>query len=354
MNLPLTLAGIMAMGKACLGPLLTYYAHQMGIGSWEIEAKWVDQIGEDGSTVGCCWPDPVYQRARIEIVWPPPGDVEQTIAHEVSHCQTAKLALLAGAEAGTYARDAWEEIAEQNSRGYVATRRGEMRQDVRILARAARQRVTAAIAAGRSGMGIQLNEEQARAMLAALKGEGDPAAAVAVLEELLLAALAGGDVAPVDPMGEMPMEVQKPDDQEPGYMRAMREQIERLSADVAKLQPTPAGAPIDPASQSQRQILTRTILAAQRGLLSAETERDLVARGAAEEAERMLGEAKRIRALSARPAASGANAPQTGKVIVLTDSQRRAAAQHKITPERYAAAAVARANQRAALAGRKV
>jgi len=360
--LPLTLAGVMAMGRACLAPLVRYYVHQMGIGAWDITAAWVDQIQDDegGMCAGCCWPDPQYQRARIEIVWPPPGDVEQTIAHEVGHCQTAKLALLAGAGPGTYARDAWEEVVEQNARGYVATRRGILRQDITVLARAARQRVTAALAAGRTGMDPKA--------LAAIAVEGGAFTARDDVPEDVkewiakaIASMAGGDAEeappPVDPMGEPPMADAPPGEdpnKEPGYMRAMRQQIESLAATVAKLQ-APAIAP--PAEQSpliQRQILTRTILAAHRGVLSPEAERDLIERGDHDGAERVINEVKRHLAMANRGSGSGAKPPQTPNVVTLSDAQRRAADRHKIKPERFAEMQASRQNGRAALTGRKV
>lgn len=354
--IPTTLAEIMGMGKACLAPIMLYYVHQMGLGSWDITGLWVDRISgdEEGFAAGCCWPDPQYQRARIEILWPPEGDVEQTIAHEVSHCQTAKLAMLAGAAPGTYARDAWEEIAEQNARGYVATRRGHMRQDVTILARAARARITAALAA-RTRRNVMMDPQT----LAAIAVEGGAFTAREDVPEdvkewisKVVAAMAGGSTedGTMPPEGDPPMaEDPNKDQPEPGYMRAMREKLAELSAAVAKMQPAVPAAQETPLAQ--RQILTRTILASHRGVLTAETERDLVERGDYEGAERIVNEVRRH--MVPRGNGSGANPPQTPKAVILTDAQRKAAARHKVSPDRFAEIQAQRTNGRAALTGRK-
>lgn len=151
--------------------------------------------------------------------------------------------------------------------------------------------------------------------------------------------------------GEKPPEV-------PGYMRQVMAELVGLKATVERLSPAgalaQAAATANPTEIAQRQLLTRTILAANRGVLSPETERDLVARGDSDGAERMLNEVRRTMAVAGRAPGSGAQQPRNEtRLPALTDAQKRAANKFGVAPERYAAVALQRAERTAALNGRK-
>lgn len=359
MTLPTTLAGLVEMGRDILLPCVQLYREAFGLGPWEITARWVDGTGDDWTdgTVGTCSPDPVYQRATIEILWPPIGDVEETIAHEVVHCMTAELAMLAGAEPGTWALAAWERIAEQTARGAVALRRRGLRVP-QILSRmkAMRSKVVA----------LRRNMDPNELATIAVEG-GAFTARDDVPQDVkdwiikAVGAMAGGGLAEEDggeievgPDGELPMAQAEaaPGDEEPKYMRAFREQLAKLEARLPAIPAAPAAAP--PVSDlPQRKLLTQTIFAANRGVVAAETERAYIERGDHEGAERLIGEVRRNVTLSARRG-SGALPPKGQMPAAnLTDAQRKAAERHKISPERFATMQAQRQTSAALTTGRK-
>lgn len=354
--LPATLAEIVAMGRGALHAVVEFYLPIFGIGHWQIAARWADAADADPGVAGWCIPNPVYKHATIEIVWPPVGDIEETIVHELAHCARAMLAQLAGAfEEGSWARAEYEADAEQTARGMVALRRHGARTPnilPRVLTRFCRSMF---VATRRSRM------DPTRLAELAMKA-GEMAARDDVPEDArqlfteFVAALAGGDAAP-EPAAEVSPEAgddpnapplpSEEDEQVPAYARTILARIGALEAKAGR----PAAEPPAPAQSSELVALRRqtveSFLVGKDGLLSPEMERGLVARGDLKLARSIVAEVER-KALQR----VGATAPAADKTkIRLTPEQQRMAQKHKLTPDQYAAS-LKRQTDRKALVGR--
>ncbi len=353
--LPRTLAEIMSMGRDALHAIVRVYQAALGLSSWEITARWVEPADADtpGEVVaGSCLPNPRYQRAEIEVAWPPVGDLEETVAHEMVHCRTAKLAYQAGGwDPESWARDEWEEIAEQTARGMVALRRDGERNPV-VLARVFRSTV-AALRRDRMDP-VKLAELAMKAGEMAAR-EDVPEDVRGLLSEFV-AALAGGggEVTEEPPMATDPEDPdQQPamEEEVPAYMRALVASVADVKATVARLASPPAqtGAQHTPAVADglaeQRRISVETYLMTRPGLLSAEAQRELVSRGDMQLARMWVAEAQR------RAADRGnVKPPNVEKPAVqLNDIQRAAARRHKISDDKYAAQLQRQAGQQKVL-----
>lgn len=351
------------MGRGALEAFTRLYLDAFGVGHWAVSARWVEACESDtGPAAGSCEPDPVYHQAKIELLWPPPGDVEETIAHEVAHCLTAELALLADARPGTWARAAWERVAEQMARGAVALRRHGARTP-QILARVMRSK---SVALRRDSM-PDASKIAELAMKAGELGarEDVPEEIKAFLQELV-AALAGGELDMGDDTagGELPAAADGAmPEQEPAYARVILARMDKIEealsrGTAAPAAPLGAAARVSPELAEQRQLVVQGILTTKPGLLSAEGERELVARGDPKLARFVVAEVERrvdVERRGAGPARrGGGHEPHVDRAtITLTPAQARAAKRHNLTPEAYARTLSASAGHKAALKGGK-
>lgn len=340
MSLPVTHDEILAMGRDALQAVVRFWAPFFGLQTWRIAASWVES--EDGSTVaGWCDPDDVYRQANIGIVWPPVGDVEETIVHELTHCARAALARLSGAyDPDSAARVEAERDAEQTARGLVALRRngGQM---PALMARFCRNRFAAL---RRHSMMDPVKLAELAMKAGEMAGREDVPEDVKQLFAEFVAAIAGGGAeteadpgtAPEaregqdeDPTAAAPMNAEE---QVPGYARTI---LDRLAALEKKSAPSPAPAPAvqpSPELAESRRNLVQSFLMTKPGILSSEMERQLVSRGDLAFARTIVSEVER------RPVQrAGAKPPEQGqKKPALTPAQEKMARRHKLTDEQFA------------------
>lgn len=349
MTLPTTLAEIQAMGRDALQAIVRCYMSAFGLDAWEITAKWVEVIDGSETAVGACVPDPVYHRASIDVLWPPVGDVEETIAHELAHCLTAELALLADAAPGTWARAAWERVAEQMARGAVALRRRGARVPV-VLSRAFRGNVAAL---RREGMDPKKLAELAMKAGEMAAREDVPEDVRGLLAEFV-AALAGGDVGGEEPPmttdpDAPPMATDPDAEQMPAYVQAFERKINAIAETVQRLSGSMHATAQQPAQPSAELIEVRrtsveTFLSTKPGVLSAEMERRLVDKGDLKLAREIVAEVER------RPVQRGAHREQgrdEQSGPKLSPVQLQMAARHGLKPEQYAKSLQRQQDQRA-------
>jgi hypothetical protein len=351
-TLPGTLADILAMGRDALHAIVRLYMPVLGLDKWEITARWVEAEDAGGGELvaGYCEPNPTYKHAVIGVAWPPVGDLEETVVHELVHCQTARLAFLAGAAPGTWAREEWEDVAEQTARGMVAVRRHGERSPV-VLSRVFRSK-WAALRRDRMDP-VKLAELAMKAGEMAAR-EDVPEDVRQLLAEFV-AALAGGGGEPeapaaaeTDPSAPQPPMATDDPDKVPGYMRVAMAQIKELSATVARLSSAPQSrTPAVSAELAEaRRLSVETFLSTKSGILSADAERELVQRADIKLARLWVADAER------RPVQrSGAKAPgvDEASAVKLSPEQIKAARRHRLTDEQMMASVRRQSDRKAAL-----
>lgn len=355
MTLPATLAEIMALGRDALHAVVRHYIPVFGLQPWEITARWVEPEDAEspGEVVaGFCEPNARYQRATIGVAWPPVGDIEETVVHELAHCFTAKLAYAAGAGTDAWALDEWEHIAEQSARGMVALRRHGERSP-QILARVFRSKI-AALRRNRTMDPSKLAELAMKAGELAAR-EDVPEDVRGFLQELVTAIASGGDATPEAPAAEEedpdaapPMVTEEDPEKAPAYMRKLAGQVKELVATVARLAPSAATRPSQPSADltEMRSLAIQSFLSTKPGILSAEMERSLVDGGDMVLARSIVAEVER-RPVQRR----GATAPggEDRTTIRLTPEQIKAARRHRLTDEQYAASVKRQTDRKIAL-----
>jgi hypothetical protein len=347
-SLPNTLDEIMAMGRGALRAILDVYIPAFGLSSWRITASWVDpEASDDGNVVaGFCDVNPRYTQASIGIAWPPVGDIEETIVHELAHCYTARLAYMAGARENELVLDEWEDVVEQTARGAVALRRQGMRPPA-VFARFCRSKFAA----------LRRNKMDPTKLAELAMKAGEMAARDDVPEDArqlfteFVAALAGGGgggeaeppppAAEEDPNAPPPVNAEEDPSKMPAFARAI---LDRLTALEGRQQ---APATPSPELAESRSNLVQSFLLTKPGLLSGEMERQLIRRGDLVFARSIVSEVER------KPVQrSGLRAPEVKPAKpALTPEQQRMARRHKITDEQYASS-LQRQNDRKAALGR--
>lgn len=365
MTLPATLTELVAMGRDALNAVVAFYVPIFGLGHWQIAARWSDaeqaeaNAGKTLGIAGWCNPNPVYEHATIEILWPPMGDVEETIVHELAHCARAMLAALAGAfEEGSWARAEYEADAEQTARGMVALRRHGARTPKilpRVLTRFCRSR----FAAMRRGAMDPTKLAELAMKAGEMAARDDVPEDARQLFTEFVAALAGGgastetetDALPeaTDDPNAPPMAVEE-EEKVPGYMRTLLADVASLKAAAAKpanAATAPlAGAPSTELVELRRQTV-ENFLVGKDGLLSPEMERGLIARGDLKLARSIVAEIERKSSQR-----TGARPPEVKPAKrALTPTEQKMARRHKLTDDQFAGS-LQRQTDRKALVGR--
>lgn len=185
------LAAIVADCQSALDPCLA---------GWVITSSWSDDIGAElgpryAGALAVCLPIPERRIAHVIVATScPKSELRTTLIHELAHTVLSPLtALLSDAGAVMIEEQIVEGLslafvrAEQKPADALALRRALARLPGRL---GARLRARMSARASRARAGGSMDSEKIKAALAALK-EGNGEAALALLEELLTAAVAG-------------------------------------------------------------------------------------------------------------------------------------------------------------------
>ncbi len=170
---------------------LAFWVKALRMQHWRIDIAYEDDCNIDGKRVlGWCIPDVTRTAATIRILTPTTPELlaefPQTLCHEILHAKHASAEM-----PGAIEEPLVEDLAEA-----LVTLRSSAPAQARILARAINERTLLASRVGARAGGKQMDPEQLKAILAALK-EGNGEAALALLEELLAAAVTG-EAQPAD------------------------------------------------------------------------------------------------------------------------------------------------------------